>query len=494
MRLAQFCLLSGCSANRYLKQACDLLLGYAKLCVLAVSLVLCACVSQPDVPLKPEVPAQWRNSNNLGYAPSNIKTWWLSLNDPILNKTVQLALKQNLSLAQALERINAARAFKLATLANEYPNVGFGAGPYNISTNTLAASNSNSSRPTARYLIGFDMLWEVPLFGRSAATHKIVDANIAYAEADLDLRQISMLAEIVNSYGELRAAQDRARILEMTVDHYQVLDKMTQKASAAGLVAETEVGSSRAALNQAKNALWFNQNQREVALQRLSVLCGLTSPMPEWLQSTGANWVLSHNVKPPSTVPADIIRNRPDIKIAEAAVLKAAGDVGIANADLYPKLSIEGLLGITGKFSLESSQTPTDSVTVLAPSIHIPLLDWGFLRQTVNARDAKLRESILAYREAVLLAIEETEVALSNYNAADDRLTREDSELNDLRGKILQARSAFNAGYLNRIELLRMEISMMERQSQYADAKAAWVSAFALANKAMSGNNTNNKK
>lgn len=494
MRIARLYLKLSLGADCFFKPFNLFTLSSKTLIALVFGIALTACVNTPDVELKPDLPAKWRNADAANASESSqqnaTNAWWLGLNDPVLNKTIELALKQNLSLAQALERISAARAYQLVSNASEKPQIGFSAGPYNVS----ALPGSGSSRPSSRYILGFDMAWELPLFGRSSAQHKIAEANIAFAEADLNLRQISMVAEIVRQYGELRAAQNRANLLAQTVSRYEDLDKLMQKASSSGLVAMAEVNSAHMALNQAHNALLQNNIQYEIALQRLNVLCGLTTPLPEWLQKSEADWALNHDLKPPVTLPADIIRNRPDIKIAEAAVLKAAGEVGIANADLYPRFSIEGLLGVMGKFSVENSQEPSNTITVLAPSVRLPLLDWGLLRQTVNARDAKLRESILAYREAVLLAIEETEVALSNYNAAENRLSRDDKELNDLHAKVSQAKTAFNAGYLNRLELLRLEVSMMERQSQSIDAKSAWVGAYALANKAMSGNGIHTKE
>ena len=111
------------------------------------------------------------------------------------------------------------------------------------------------------------------------------------------------------------------------------------------------------------------------------------------------------------------------------------------------------------------------------------IVDWGLARQVVNAREAKLREAVLAYQETVLIAIEEAEDALANFNVAERRQARNEKELTHLRQKSGKIQAAYNAGYLSKPELLNIEIKGLEQELQAIDTKVAWLNAFALVNK-----------
>lgn len=467
-------------------------LSHLRFFVISIALLLSACTTLSDPILKTDTPDKWRNTlTKLDNEAAPKAAWWSSLKDPILDKSVELALKQNLSLAQALERLNAARASEKATLANQYPHVDFTAGPDNLARPTpesvidaQSAKPEDSLRTTGAYIAGFDLIWELPIFGRGEGQRKVEKAAIASVEADIHTTRISISAEVVRTYGQLRAAQDRLHILDSLISHHQMLAALIVKGQQAGLFSDNEQDNSHTAITDLRNEELITLAHKESALQRLSVLCGLSSPLTDWLDLSSTPWILTHLAKPPSILPADLIRSRSDIHHAEAAVLQASGEAGIAHADLYPKLAIEGALMLVG--NLSGATRTTQVITVLAPSVRIPLVDWGLAREVVNAREANLREAILAYREAVLLAIEDTENALSNFNASEERLVRTEKETEYIKAKSEKLESAFKAGYLSRPELLRMEIKLLEQESQLIDSKVSWIGDFAIANKSLS--------
>lgn len=185
-------------------------------------------------------------------------------------------------------------------------------------------------------------------------------------------------------------------------------------------------------------------------------------------------------------VPAEIIRQRPDIKMAESQVLKASGALGIAKSDLYPKLSIEGALMVAGRVTGESLRH-TGSLTYIAPSINIPLLDWGLRREVVNQRESQLREALLAYKEAVLLAIEETENALVNFNESRAQLLAEEQALSRWQIQSAKLQRAVDVGYLSKMDVFKQDMRNQQTLLQYIDAKQAWMRGYAFANKALSG-------
>lgn len=471
--------------------------NYRKFCLMGVLFVAIlsqsGCATLVDPILKLNAPSQWRNAvnnqldNNTEKKSGNL--WWFELDDSVLNEAVELALKQNLSLAQANERLAATNAIEQAKRASHYPQLSFTAGPGNYGSplTSTTGGGAGTLRTTGAYLTGFDLIWEIPLFGRDESQRKVAQANIKTAETDIDAAKSSIITEVVRAFGELRSAQDRLNTYTLIIEKYQLLESLTQQGQKVGLLADSDEEVVQQAMAQAQDTQLIAITQKESALQRLDVLCGLSSPQKKWLDLDSLPWTFAHKVNPIVAIPAKLLQQRTDVKHAEAAVLAAAGEAGIARADLYPKLSIEGALMAAGNL-INSSKTR--AITLLGPSITMPILDWGLARQIVNARDAKLREAVLAYQETVLLAVEDVENALANFKAEDQRLIRSEKLMKISYGKSKKIQSAFNAGFLSRLELLKLEIKSQERNLQFSDAKMSWLLAFSQMNKALSSMDT----
>jgi outer membrane protein TolC len=458
------------------------------LCV-AASLCACSAVPLPDLTVE-NLPTHWRNGI-AARQDTPIAAWWMALDDPVLDHTVELALKQNLDQSQAGEKLQAARAIERATLANQSARIGFSAGPDNLARplpeavgTESSAANESAFRTTGAYLVGFDLNWELPLFGLGVGQRRIARAGIDSAIAERNGAQISITAEVVRVYGSLRAADEKLRVFDAALTRMHALDALITQAEQAGLATAPQRDAAIDALNKAEAARAAVKVQRESALQRLAVLCGQPQPLPMWTALAGQAWHFRHAQSALPALPARLIRSRPDVRQAEAGVLKAAGEIDVARADLYPKLSIEGALLAAG--NLAGAARAAQTITLLAPTIRIPLLDWGLARDVVNAREAKLREAILAYRSAVLLAIEETETALAGFDAADARLVRAASADARLTAATVRVQAAFDAGYLSQAEAIRETIKLDEQREQQIDDKADWFTAFAMLNKVRS--------
>lgn len=462
--------------------------------LVAVSLSACLHTEMPA--LDTPAPAQWRQAHTASATQPSAaqQAWWLAFQDPLLNQLIQTALKQNLTLQQASERISYARSLQAHELATEKPQLSLYAGPNSLSR-MLAASNSSSSQShhaaSGAFLAGFDLIWELPIFGQGSGQRQMTLADLRIAEADVSSKQISLTAELVRVYAELEAAVQREKQLALTEAGYANLQVLTRKGVNGGFTSPEIADAFIEEMHGAQRMRRQNRLNQEMALQKLAVLCGQAEPADGWLtelQSRPADQVrpAMQSVSLPLTLPADIIRQRPDIKVAEAQVLKATGALGIAKADLYPKLSIEGALMVAGRVSGERL-SHTGSLTYIAPSINIPLLDWGLRREVVNQRESQLRESLLAYKEAVLLAIEETENALLNFNESRAQLVADEQALSRWRTQSAKLQRAVDAGYLSKMDVFKQAMKNQQIFVQYIDAKQAWMTGYAYANKALSG-------
>jgi len=298
-----------------------------------------------------KTPATWRNSALSTSSSASNNEGWIALKDPVLNDAVVLALSNNLSVAQSYERLNAERALEKATLASHKPRVGLYLGP----NSSVAFSNYRNS---TAFLFGFDLNWEVPYTSKKEGERNIAQANVDIAAASIVSAKTSLVAEVVRVYGELRATDQKVQSLKKIVAYQQGINEMFDRSLAVGAVSQQDVLDIHRNLIEAESALSEMHAMRESALQRLDVLCGLDAPLPQWISFNEAPWQVERAQIAPFAVPAEVIIQRPDVQTAIAKIMHAAGAVGVSDAELYPKIGLEGAAIYSGVLSLNSTSNP----------------------------------------------------------------------------------------------------------------------------------------
>ncbi|MBS0582741.1 MAG: TolC family protein [Proteobacteria bacterium] len=401
---------------------------------LACACLLAACASLhtaiPDLPK--DTPANWqaRNSAAGGHAP-DLDHWWRAFDDPVLNALIERALKDNLNIQIAGERLQAARAARHAKRGMFWPNLNF---------RTYVETTPNAS--TGFLEVGLDSTWEFGFFGRATGNKRmnLADENLAIID-DAAMR-VSVIAEVTRNYVELRAAQARAKVLDETVAVRRKQVELAQKRVATRLGTQIELDRAQTELLQAQNeaaepALTVMQTQ-----QALAVLFGTTAPDPALLTAAIQPALPAIDFH---QTPADLVRTRPDIRRAEQNIVRAAGELGIARADLWPKLGIYSTF--VSSTALTSTHLNDDFVFIAGPTISLPILDWSARRQVVNARERALQASVLAYREAVIEGVAEAQTALAQFDAKSALMENAQKTL------ALDERGAQSARTLQRIGL-----------------------------------------
>ena len=449
----------------------------SSLAIVFLSLALVACGSVPHPDLNVKTPSAWRNSAVSTSTSASNEAWWTALKDPILNDAVQLALKNNLNVAQSYERLNAERALEKATLASHKPKFVLYLGP----NSSVAFGNYRSS---SAYLLGFDFNWEIPYTSKKEGEHNMAQANVDVAAASTIAAKTSLIAEVVRVYGELRAADQKVQSLKKIVAYNQGIYEMFERSVDVGAASQQDVTEARSRLIEADSALSEMNAIRESAIQRLDVLCGLEAPLSAWLNFSAPSWQIERAQLPPFAVPVDVIMQRPDVQTAVAGIMHAAGAVGVSDAELYPKIGLEGAVLYSGTIVRNGSTAKDGIINFIAPSLRFPIWDWGMLREQKNASEAELRRSILSYRDIVLQAIAETEITIANFNAMDERIVRTAKEAIDLEEAAKRNKVGLNKGYLSPLEAFRGQAKLQERKLVHADEQSAWLAAFAAANKA----------
>lgn len=382
----------------------------------AAAILLCAgCVSTPLPDLQLALPARYQqlpSSNATATSNGEVHDrWWQALSDPRLDALESEALATNLDIAQTSARLRAARALYNHADAELLPNAHF---------RTTDPIDPDAS---ASYLVvGFDSVWELGLFGRSTAVHRLARGALDTAKADVRDAQLSVAAEVARQWILLRAAQQRDMALTRVRDLRFEQATLTSVRLHLQLASAQQVAQARISVAQSESALAEPREAATTASQALAVLLGRSEPDPAWLQS---GTVPSIGVAGIASVPADLLRARPDVAREQAAVLRAAGELGIAKADMYPSIAI-GASIVSSYSEAERVNKRPGQIGSIGPIIDIPLFDWGMRRAQKEAKGEALQAASLAYRKSVLTAVAEVETALA---AVEQQRLREQAAL-----------------------------------------------------------------
>jgi len=444
-------------------------------CLVGALLVVLAGCAEPLPRLSPPVPAQWQHAAASTRAkPTDLHGWWHAFADPELDALVDRALASNLDVAEAVERLRAVRALHDRAGARYLPSLRFG-------TNDVVDPSANASY----FFVGFDANWELGLFGRGEGTRREAQGALDASVADLRSAQVSLVAEVVREWIELRTAQQQEQLLSRISQARRQAWQALGVRQRLHLVAPATVDQAQAAYAQSQAALAAPRQAINASTQRLAVLLGQNHPDPAWLQpgpppELGA-WQLD-------STPADLVRTRPEIARAEADVLQTAGAQALAHADMFPSLGIGG--SIDWATDIDNNKPHSDTpngIVSLGPEISIPLFDWGIRLAAKRSRDHDLKASVIAYRQAVLRGVAEVESALGSLQQQEQReqqdalawhaLTRVDDST--------QARQHLQlASPLDRSE---SQIAADQAAIELADARAGHGLAYVALFKALGG-------
>lgn len=379
---------------------------------LALLLAACQTVTPPDPAsaAQPETPTAWRNApasvavpGEFRAAPADLRSWWRALDDARLDALIERALAQNLSLAQAEARIRQSRTL-----------LGHAGDAYLPSLRLFTGNAESADSRMAFFQYGLDASWEISLFGRRDGELRLAQAQLGTAEASAQAVRVSLVAEVARTWVELCAAHRALALQRQTVTLDQQRTALVQERHTLGLSSAAEAAQARARQAREAAQLPLRQLDIEQTAQRLALLLGQTSPDAAWLNGDGR---LPHPGEQIAldAVPADLLRTRPDILLAETEVLRAASELGIARSQLYPRLTIgAGYLMstlINGSNFFKGSDTHGSFYA--GPIIDLPLFDWGRRQALARAQDEALQAALLGYRQSVLTAVAETENALS---------------------------------------------------------------------------------
>ncbi|MCA3269776.1 MAG: TolC family protein, partial [Thalassospira sp.] len=328
---------------------------------------------------------------------------------------------------------------------------------------------------TGTYSIGPKANWEVPLFGRTEAVRQSATADNVIAKEDVEAARLAVRADIAQAYIALRTAQQRLIVIQQIADLQKRTAALTLIRQRNDLASAFDV--ARAEQSAAQSEALIPQAQEAVNRAKLRTMVLLGTTAPDARLDIPANLPALPDAALPST-PADLLRLRPDIRRAEAAVLKQAGELGIARADVYPRLTLEGTLTLAANI-IGKPLLPSPSRTAgFAPTLSIPLFDWGQRMANVDARYARLEAETLRYRQTVIEAYAEAETSITSLT--QQRLRRDAAVASSSKARAATNYAAIQQreGLIDLTEQLLTEERLLNAEQERFDAEALALNAF----------------
>jgi NodT family efflux transporter outer membrane factor (OMF) lipoprotein len=429
---------------------------------------------------KVDVPATFHSQTDGSAEP--VAKWWTTLNDPQLTALVERAVAANPDLKIASSRLLEARAARKATQADLLPN---------LSSNSAVERERGRIAPTfptfetGIFQIGFDASWEIDLFG---GRRRALDASTADAAAiDAERRDalISLAAEVARNYAELRGFQKRLDITGQNIRLQNDSLDLSKARAEAGLGSELDVERQIAQLESTRALLPALESAAVQTIHRLSVLSG-DEPGKLLAELTTAKPLPAVPPSVPAGLPADLLRRRPDIREAEARIDGETARLGVAHADLFPKLFLNGAAGRQSP-NAGGLMLGVGNFFSIGPAISLPIFTGGKLRANIAAQEERLEQAMAQYQSTVLRSLEETEDSLTAYGHEKDRRERLFAAVEASRQATSLATEVYTRGLADFLTVLDAQRQQLAAEDDLAQSDTKVVSNLAALYKALGG-------
>ena len=457
--------------------------------LLSTSLALLAgCAVGPDYRAPPTVaPTQWQTQTDqwLAAVPhagtaGGLTQWWASFNDPALSTLISTAESDSPTLAKAWFRIAAARAAIITAESAGRPQVGSSAA---LTRSGSLGSNRVPAATTAT--VAADAAWELDLFGRVQRTGEQAEAQLEARTADWHAARVSLAAEVAATYIALRTAELQLEQVRAELVSRQATATLTRRKAAAGFAASADASLADASVASGETALI--EQEAVIAGQRiaLAALSGLDRAALDTLLTPGAATLPVPAGLTVAAVPAQVLAQRPDLAAAERELASASAAIGAAEADRYPRLTLNGTLTLG---SMNSSGATTGlSGWTLGPALSLPLFDGGRRRAAVSSAEAAYEQAYATWRDTVRAAVKEVEQALIDLDSAARRRAGAERAVAGYNAALAATTIGWEHGSINLIDLEVVRRQAFTARREVITLRQAHVAAWIALYKARGG-------
>ncbi|UCV28238.1 efflux transporter outer membrane subunit [Ferribacterium limneticum] len=458
---------------------------------------LSACSSLPSVGPDYQVPAwampgRWlaakpgvadagAAADNLNISSKSQSDWWRQLGDPALDDLIATAQSGSLDLKAAQARLRQARASRAQAVSGYFPQVSASTG---ASRSKSAAAIS--AQPTRTlYDAGFDASWELDLFGGTRRAVEAAEADLAASAASLENVRVSLVAEVAQNYVEWRAYQSRLAIAWANLASQSETAQITEWRQQAGLASAADVEQAWTSREQTRASMPDLEVGLAAAENRLSTLLGQPpGALHEKLLAAPASPAVPPTVA--TGIPADVLRQRPDLIVAERTLAAETARIGQRQAARFPSLSLGGSFGWQA-YSLGGLGGSGSLARAVSGTLAATLFDGGKPRSAVDLQTAVQEAALVAYENAVLTALEEVENALTAHAQARDRVIAREAAAVSARNAATLSRQMVEAGLADFQKVLETQRTQLMAEDSLATARSAVLTSLIQLYKALGG-------
>ncbi len=427
--------------------------------------LLCGCAVGPDYhPPKTNAPPQWTTSLHGGETNGTVDLahWWQNFGDTNLDSLMLIAVQSNLTLQIAEAHVREARAQRAVVSGAFWPSIGSDAG---YSRNLYGAHAYPTLPPPLDfnlYNVEFDAAWELDIFGGTRRAVEAANAQIGVAEYGQRDALISVLAEVARDYISARAYQQRLDIARENIRVEQNVLRLTTNRFATGLGDELDVQQAKALLENTEAQIPSLQTGFDESVYQLSVLLGQPPGTLQPEMSAEGEIPLTPPLVPVG-LPSDLLQRRPDVQEAERKLAAATAQIGAAKADLFPQFSLTGIAGLQS-VSAGNWFNYASKYWDAGPTVQWELFEAGSIVANIHVQNARQEEALDQYQQTVLVALEDTENALTAY--AREQVRRESLRRSvDANQRALElAKQLYKSGLTDFLRVLDSESSLYTAQ------------------------------
>jgi NodT family efflux transporter outer membrane factor (OMF) lipoprotein len=410
----------------------------------------------------------------------DIAAWWSALNDAELDSLVERAVKSNLDIEIALNRLQQARTYEAVVVGHALPEIdATGAAARGTGTDltrsraqqALVSADNATGLQHINTLLGFDAVWELDLFGKFRREIAAAKADAEAARAAREDVLTVVVADVVRAYIDLRGYQVRLGILQRTADLLRDSQNIVATRFQRGITNELDVALARRELASVESQIAPTRAQASASEYTLAVLLGA---YPEQLVTE----LSKPDLIPPMPagvapgVPLDLLKRRPDIQQAERELAGATERIGVATANLFPQVSIVGSIGSQTQ-GLGTVPNISKHIWSFGPAAVWPVLDFGALDAQVEVADYAARVSMAQYRKTVLTAVQQVDTSLGAYLAERDRIEKLGGAIEAGQRAVELANARYDRGLTDFLNVVDAEREFYDLQEQYALAQVA---------------------
>lgn len=447
--------------------------------------LLAACAVGPDyVAPDANLPTHWqRASETRSVTAEAFGEWWRDLGDRTLDELMVAAVDGNLDVKTAKAKIRQARALRREAVGGLLPAVdGSGSATRLQSTPTATVPTTTVSN---LFRGGFDASWEIDLFGAEARSLEAADAGLAASRADLDATLLTLVGDVASNYVEARGYQARIALARRTAKSQRETAALTRTKFETGSASAVDTAKAEAAAASTEAAIPALEAAHAQTVHRLSVLTGREPGALAATMSRGGA-IPAPRKALPKGIPADVLKNRPDVRAAERRLAQATAQVGQAEAALYPSISLTGAISTTATKVGDLGKASTIAWS-WGPSVSVPIFHGGRLAAARDAAEAARDQSFVAWKASVLGALEDVEnalVALSQERVRVGRLGEAASRWRQAAGL---SRSLYQSGSSSFLDVLDAERSLYSAEDSLIQSRVAVTTDHIALAKALGG-------